>query len=96
MLFRSFGPADGDSKVLTQEAGEYIEAYDYMHEIAVNLGYPSILEALEHLSELRSPSDDVKRLREALERIEGLDVFESGLYTAQSIARQALKETSHA
>lgn len=33
-----------------------IITYDEMHETAVSLSYPSILEALEHLSELIAPS----------------------------------------
>jgi hypothetical protein len=33
-----------------------IEAYKQMHETAKEMGYPSVLEALEHLDELRAPT----------------------------------------
>lgn len=48
-----------------------IETYESMHEIAVELGYPSILEALEDLDRLKSAVSD-KPNREVLEQIDAL------------------------
>lgn len=45
-----------------------VDEVDYWNGIAAELGYPSVCEALEHLSELKEarPVDDVERLREAI------------------------------
>lgn len=52
-----------------------IVAYNQMHETAVELGYPSVTEALEHLDELRSDSrigGEVEIIRELIGTYEEL------------------------
>jgi hypothetical protein len=52
---------DRDSAVAAK-----LDAYEACHETAVDLGYPSITEALEHLEGLQAPD-----LSERVERLEG-------------------------
>jgi hypothetical protein len=50
-----------------------IDSYDEMHRIATDLGYPSLLEALEHLDELRNTTRPAPEGNSAPVKIEGID-----------------------
>ena len=62
-----------------------IASYNECHETALELGYPSLTEALEHLSELKESHSPHAELVEALR-----DIAENDPLDPWDIARKAL------
>lgn len=75
-------------------------AYDTSHEAAVCMGYPSVIEALEHLDELRATPSTGDAVREALDRLQvaladGDNIESLGVMVKSEDLRAVLSALNH-